>query len=71
LRDLAHRGLKSVAVFCPSFVADCLETVEEIGIRGRATFIEAGGEELRLIPALNADLIWVEAVASWIRELSN
>jgi ferrochelatase len=71
LRDLAQRGVKRIAVSCPSFVADCLETVEEMGIRGRKTFIEAGGEELRLIPSLNTDPVWVETVAHWIRELSS
>jgi len=69
LRELAQRGVKQVAVSCPSFVADCLETVEEMGIRGRQTFIDAGGAELRLIPSLNADPLWVDTVASWIREL--
>jgi ferrochelatase len=71
LRDLAGRGVKQIAVSCPSFVADCLETVEEMGIRGRQTFIDAGGAELRLIPSLNADPFWVEAVAGWIGELSS
>ena len=71
LRELAQRGVKRIAVSCPSFVADCLETVEEMGIRGRETFIDAGGEELRLIPSLNADPFWVEAVAGWIGELSS
>jgi ferrochelatase len=66
LRDLARRGVKQVAVSCPSFVADCLETVEEMGIRGRKTFIEAGGEELLLIRSLNSDPLWVETVADWI-----
>lgn len=70
LRDLARRGVKRVAVSCPSFVADCLETVEEMGIRGRETFLGAGGEELRLIPSLNADPFWVEAVADWIVNFS-
>ncbi len=69
LRKLAQAGFKRVAVACPSFVADCLETLEEIGIRARNNFIQAGGEELRLIPSLNSDPIWVEAVADWIREL--
>jgi len=71
LRDLARRGIKRVAVSCPSFVADCLETVEEIGIRGRETFIRAGGEELDLIPSLNSDPTWVETVAKWIRDLGD
>ncbi len=69
LRQLAHAGFKRVAVSCPSFVADCLETLEEMGIRGRETFIAAGGQELRLIPSLNSDPTWVEAVVGWIREL--
>ena len=69
LRKLADAGVRRVAVSCPSFVADCLETVEEIGIRGHDTFIAAGGEELRLIPSLNSDPVWVEAVVDWIREL--
>jgi ferrochelatase len=66
LRDLARRGVKRIAVSCPSFVADCLETVEEMGIRGRDAFIGAGGEDLRLIPSLNSDPLWVETVADWI-----
>ena len=66
LRELPRRGVKRIAVFCPSFVADCLETVEEMGIRGRETFNNAGGEEFRLIPSLNADPAWVDAVAGWI-----
>ncbi len=66
LQELAGRGVKRVAVSCPSFVADCLETLEEMGIRGRQTFIDAGGEDLRLVPALNADPFWVNTVASWI-----
>lgn len=66
LGELARRGVKRVAVSCPSFVADCLETLEEMGIRGRQTFIEAGGEELFLIPSLNAEPAWVETVTNWI-----
>ena len=68
LRVLAARGVKRVAVACPSFVADCLETVEEIAMRARDVFIRAGGEELKLIPSLNSDQAWVDAVVGWIRE---
>jgi len=71
LRGLAERGMKRVAVSCPSFVADCLETLEEIAIRGRETFIAAGGDELRLIPSLNSDPAWVDTVSGWIRELGD
>lgn len=71
LRDLAQRKVKSVAVFCPSFVADCLETLEEIAIRGRKVFEQAGGERLDLIPALNKHPRWVEALSDWIVELAD
>jgi ferrochelatase len=68
LRELAQAGCKRVAVACPSFVADCLETMEEIGIRAHAGFIGAGGKELRLVPSLNSEPVWVEVVVDWIRE---
>ena len=70
LRELARAGIKRVAVSCPSFVADCLETLEEIGLRGRDAFVEAGGEELKLVPSLNSDPVWVETLANWIRDYS-
>lgn len=54
LRALGARGVKRVAVVCPSFVSDCLETIEEIGVEARATFQEAGGEELIAVPCVNA-----------------
>jgi ferrochelatase len=59
LPELARRGVKRVAVFCPAFVADCLETLEEIGMRAEADFKAAGGEALRLVPSLNAHPAWV------------
>ncbi len=61
---LAKRGVRRLAVLTPSFVADCLETLEEIGIRGAAVFKAAGGERLDLIPAPNASDAWVRAAAS-------
>lgn len=67
LKEFGSRGVKTIAVSCPSFVADCLETLEEIGMRGRETFIEAGGNDLHLIPALNSDPLWVETIVSWVR----
>lgn len=51
---LAEKGAKSIAVVTPGFAADCLETLEEIGIRARDDFIAAGGENFTLIPCLNA-----------------
>jgi len=64
LDRLAKAGVKRLAVLCPAFVADCLETVEEIGIRARAQFKAAGGEELVLVPSLNATPAWIDAVAA-------
>jgi ferrochelatase len=65
---LARRGVKKLAVFCPAFVADCLETLEEIGIRARRDFIAAGGESLELVPSLNTHPTWVAAVEQLIAE---
>ncbi len=61
---LAKAGLKRLAVLCPAFVADCLETVEEIGIRAREQWKAAGGEELVLAPSLNATPAWIDAVCA-------
>lgn len=68
--QLAGRGIKRLAVMCPAFVADCLETLEEIGIRARESFRAAGGEELTLIPSLNSHPAWVEAVVGMARAVS-
>ena len=72
LERLAKAGLKKLLVICPSFVSDCLETIEEIGLRGRETFLAAGGEDLKLIPCLNTHPLWVQALdnmaKAWMRE---
>jgi ferrochelatase len=68
LPELAARGLKRLAIACPAFVADCLETLEEIAIRGRNQWLELGGEELTLVPSLNSDPVWVDAVVAMIRK---
>jgi len=52
--ELARRGVKDLAVMCPGFAADCLETLEEIGMENRDAFRAAGGEKYQYIPALNA-----------------
>lgn len=70
LPELADQGVRRLAVLCPSFVADCLETLEEVGIRLRAQWAELGGEALWLSPCPNADPRFAEAVASWIRQRS-
>jgi ferrochelatase len=65
--DLVKQGVKRLAVVCPSFVADCLETVEEIEIRGKESFISFGGEALKLVPSLNSSESWVKAVSEFAR----
>ena len=63
LEELARAGAKRVDVVCPGFVADCLETLEEIGITARAAFQAAGGERLGLVPCLNESPEWIRALA--------
>lgn len=61
--QLARSGVKRLAVACPSFVADCLETLEEIGVQLRARFLSAGGERFTLVPCLNDDARFADALA--------
>ena len=68
IRELAASGVRRLAVLCPAFVADCLETLEEIGIRARKDFLARGGEDLRLVPSLNSDDRWVAAIVRILRE---
>lgn len=62
LREWGRQKTGRVDVFCPGFVADCLETLEEIAIEGKHEFISAGGGELRYIPALNDHPAWYKAM---------
>ncbi|MBD8492394.1 ferrochelatase [Pseudomonas syringae] len=62
LDELAAQGVKRLLVMCPAFVADCIETLEEIGDRGAEQFKEAGGDELVLVPCLNDDPNWAAAL---------
>jgi protoporphyrin/coproporphyrin ferrochelatase len=68
LQTLARTGKRKLLVMCPAFVADCLETLEEIGLRGRQSFRDAGGEELTLIPCLNEHPLWIAALEKMVRE---
>lgn len=63
---LAREGVRKLIVICPAFVSDCLETIEEIGIRGHELFRESGGEELVLVPCLNTHPQWINALEMWI-----
>jgi protoporphyrin/coproporphyrin ferrochelatase len=66
LSRLAGQGTRRLLVMCPAFVSDCLETVEEIGIRGRRAFLDAGGSEFALIPCLNEHPLWIEALGKMV-----
>ena len=63
LRALAAAGTRRVMVVCPGFSVDCLETLEEIAIRGREAFLKAGGEALDYVPALNDSATHVDGLA--------
>jgi ferrochelatase len=63
LGELATRGFERLAVFCPGFVTDCLETLEEMGITNRKLYQAAGGRDYRLIPCLNTDDAWIDGMA--------
>ena len=64
LEKAPGRGIKNMVVVCPSFVADCLETLEEIQVRECENFKKAGGESLTFIPCLNSEPSWVRGVES-------
>jgi ferrochelatase len=64
LEQLPGDGVKHVAVICPGFSSDCLETIEEINMEGRESFIESGGEQFHYIPCLNDDPAHIDALVS-------
>ncbi|MCE2908642.1 MAG: ferrochelatase [Burkholderiaceae bacterium] len=63
LEKLASDGVKRVDVMCPGFVADCLETLEEIAQEAREAFLAAGGERFDYVTFLNAEPVWIDALA--------
>lgn len=65
--ELPKKGLKRILVFSPAFVADCLETLEELQMRGREQFLQAGGEEMQVVPCPNSRPEWVKAVCNLVR----
>lgn len=68
LADHARRGCKRAMLLSPAFVADCLETLEELGIRGVEIWKEHGGESLELVPCVNVDEAWVDALVQIVGE---
>lgn len=65
--ELAKSGAKKIFVMCPAFVSDCLETIEEIGMRAKEDFVEAGGEDLTLIPCVNDHPRWLAGLEALTR----
>jgi len=66
LERFAREGIRKLLVICPAFVSDCLETIEEIGMRGRDSFLEAGGTELQLIACMNEHPRWIDALTGFV-----
>jgi ferrochelatase len=69
LAELPGEGVKKLLIICPAFVSDCLETLEEIAIRGKEIFINAGGEFYEMIPCLNTNTLWVKTIAGWMENI--
>lgn len=67
IADLAKSGKKKILVFSPAFVADCLETIHEIGTEYKEIFLQHGGEQLDWIESLNSDSAWVEALVNIVK----
>lgn len=71
LEQLPKDGHKKVKVMCPAFTADCLETLEEIAMRGRESFLESGGEAFEQIPCLNELPAFIDFLASKVKDWQN
>jgi ferrochelatase len=71
LRELPGKGIKKLVVVSPAFVADCLETLEEIGMEGKEIFMNAGGESFQMVPALNTNSGWVDVLTKWVKEYAS
>jgi ferrochelatase len=68
LEEMPGEGIRKLLILCPAFVSDCLETLEEIAIRGKESFLNAGGESYTMIPCLNTHPLWVQTLAGWVRD---
>ena len=67
LFKLVKQGVKNIAIATPSFVSDCLETLDELGVRAKQEWKELGGDSLYLVPCLNVHPVWVNAVTRMIQ----
>lgn len=71
LEKLPKKGVKNLAIVCPAFVSDCLETLEEISVEGKEEFLEAGGEKFHYIPCLNDEDRWIDVIKTLCDEKLN
>ncbi len=71
LEEMPKEGIKNLLVLCPAFISDCLETLEEIEVRGKEIFMAAGGETYKMIPCLNTHPLWVSALKDWMDGIKN
>ena len=69
LEQIARKGIQKVAVACPSFVADCIETLEEIGMGGQQLFLREGGTEFSMISCVNDHPMWVDGFSELILKM--
>ncbi len=67
LQEMPGEGIKKLLVVCPAFVSDCLETLEEIEIRGKESFLASGGSEYEMIPCLNIHQLWVKTLVNLVK----
>lgn len=66
LTSFPEKGIRDLIIVCPAFVADCLETLEEIAMAGKETFINAGGKSFTVVPCLNTSPMWVQTFSGWV-----
>ena len=69
LEEMPKEGVKKLLILCPAFVSDCLETLEEIEMRGKESFLQAGGTSYKMIPCLNTNPLWVDTLNKWMKDI--
>lgn len=68
MAEMPNEGIKKLLVVSPAFVSDCLETLEELAIREKENFLNAGGASFTFIPCMNTNPDWVKALANLIEK---
>ena len=68
IEELPSKNKKRLVIISPAFVADCLETIEELGMEGKEDFLEAGGKEYRLVPCLNDHPKWIDLLERFVKD---